>query len=472
MLHPATSLAIVFLLLVFVVGVPGNLVTLIVYLRRARKSSTYVFISFMAISDLLVCLFVPFLIWFMVQLDGNKPNPYLCKCSYFILSSCLTLSFMSSAAVGFDRYVAVCRPLRKRLSVRTSLLISGFCTIFTVVMAVPSFALTKTVDINGTVICRTIDTGYLASFRKITFALTVVSTVMLTLVCYTLVWKYIRRHRKVRNTLKCRPSTASVFAANGQSIATDKMLTSHFVTSTHGRSANTIPSANNYNLKSLSPEVMTRQSARGTEEDNINLAWNRRMDIDERSSETLQGILPNKTSVEPSQVAYHVRTTESNGGYKSEHTSADSHFVTRPPTLSATTKQGSVRSRDSLQRQRTVTFDFQREGKNKAIVQTNVLQRVQSESKRMSFATDLVQRRLTMMLFLATVVSVLTMIPMIVVVLLPGSVIVDAKNVNETLFSFIRFLNIVGVLNTSTNPFIYGLVDKKFRRECRIALRW
>lgn len=182
---------------IFLIGVPGIILVLRVYFKRAKSSGTFVFISFVAIADLIVCLSTPLPAIF-VATAANHPRRIICKTQTGIFVACSVLSLVSSAVVAFDRYVAVCRPYSKRLSVRTSLILSMECFMISLICGVPPIIVADiSSDKYNPVICSRADEVGFATTVAMTTVLCIVifPSIVSTLVFYSLTWKSIRNHR-------------------------------------------------------------------------------------------------------------------------------------------------------------------------------------------------------------------------------------------------------------------------------------
>ncbi|XP_026852394.2 growth hormone secretagogue receptor type 1-like [Electrophorus electricus] len=103
-------------LLVF--GLLGNILTvLVVWLCPQMRSTTYLYLGSMAVSDTLILLLMPLdlykLWWYRPWLLGDA----VCKLSQFLSECCTFSSILHMTALGVERYVAVCFPLKARLLV-------------------------------------------------------------------------------------------------------------------------------------------------------------------------------------------------------------------------------------------------------------------------------------------------------------------------------------------------------------------
>ncbi|XP_076842327.1 growth hormone secretagogue receptor type 1-like [Brachyhypopomus gauderio] len=112
----ATVTALCVPLLVF--GLLGNIVTiLVVWLRPQMRSTLYLYLSSMAVSDILILVLMPLdlykLWWYRPWLLGDA----VCKLSQFVSECCTFSSILHMTALGVERYLAVCFPLRARLLV-------------------------------------------------------------------------------------------------------------------------------------------------------------------------------------------------------------------------------------------------------------------------------------------------------------------------------------------------------------------
>uniref|UniRef100_A0A3B4YBJ8 Growth hormone secretagogue receptor type 1 n=1 Tax=Seriola lalandi dorsalis TaxID=1841481 RepID=A0A3B4YBJ8_SERLL len=93
-------------------GLLGNILTiLVVWLRPHMRSSTYLYLSSMAVSDLLILLLLPldlYKLW--------RPRPWLlgdlaCKLTMFLSECCTFCTILHITFLSLERYMAVCWPI-------------------------------------------------------------------------------------------------------------------------------------------------------------------------------------------------------------------------------------------------------------------------------------------------------------------------------------------------------------------------
>ncbi|XP_033982025.1 growth hormone secretagogue receptor type 1-like [Trematomus bernacchii] len=93
-------------------GLLGNILTiLVVWLRPHMRSSTYLYLSSMAVSDLLILLLLPldlYKLW--------RPSPWYlgdvaCKLTMFLSECCTFCTILHITFLSLERYLAVCWPI-------------------------------------------------------------------------------------------------------------------------------------------------------------------------------------------------------------------------------------------------------------------------------------------------------------------------------------------------------------------------
>uniref|UniRef100_A0A8C7WNM2 G-protein coupled receptors family 1 profile domain-containing protein n=1 Tax=Oryzias sinensis TaxID=183150 RepID=A0A8C7WNM2_9TELE len=93
-------------------GLLGNILTiLVVWLRPHMRSSTYLYLSSMAISDLLILLLLPLDLY---KLWRPRPWPLgdlACKLTMFLSECCTFCTILHITFLSLERYVAVCWPI-------------------------------------------------------------------------------------------------------------------------------------------------------------------------------------------------------------------------------------------------------------------------------------------------------------------------------------------------------------------------
>lgn len=103
------------LLVLMIIGIVGNLLVIIIYKRKFKRSSARVYIICLAVADLAVCIVgIPYhvldLTFLLTYTDQN-----VCKVLSFLIGACTLSSVFILLVVGLDRYLKVCRPLKKQI---------------------------------------------------------------------------------------------------------------------------------------------------------------------------------------------------------------------------------------------------------------------------------------------------------------------------------------------------------------------
>ncbi|KAL7849363.1 hypothetical protein SRHO_G00209860 [Serrasalmus rhombeus] len=115
---PALVAVTVACALLFVVGVVGNLTTIVVVSRyRDMRTTTNLYLRSMALSDLLVFACMPL---DLQRVWRYRPWPLggaVCKLFHFVSECCTHCTALSIAALSVHRYLAVRFPLRAKVSV-------------------------------------------------------------------------------------------------------------------------------------------------------------------------------------------------------------------------------------------------------------------------------------------------------------------------------------------------------------------
>uniref|UniRef100_A0A667WU97 Growth hormone secretagogue receptor type 1 n=1 Tax=Myripristis murdjan TaxID=586833 RepID=A0A667WU97_9TELE len=93
-------------------GLLGNMLTiLVVLLRPHMRSSTYLYLSSMAVSDLLILLLLPLDLY---KLWRPRPWPFgdlACKLTMFLSECCTFSTILHITFLSLERYLAVCWPI-------------------------------------------------------------------------------------------------------------------------------------------------------------------------------------------------------------------------------------------------------------------------------------------------------------------------------------------------------------------------
>ncbi|KAL2097533.1 hypothetical protein ACEWY4_006740 [Coilia grayii] len=102
----------------FLVGVSGNLMTIfIVAKHRDMRTTTNLYLSSMALSDLLIFLCMPLDVYRVWRYRPWYFGDILCKLFQFVSECCTYSTILNITALSVERYFAICFPLRAKVVV-------------------------------------------------------------------------------------------------------------------------------------------------------------------------------------------------------------------------------------------------------------------------------------------------------------------------------------------------------------------
>ncbi|XP_060587618.1 neuropeptide Y receptor type 5-like [Ruditapes philippinarum] len=152
-----TSLQIVFFIfyiIVFLVGISGNLLVVFVVLRKkAMHSITNIYIANLATSDIMMGLFaIPFtpLQFFMKSWIFGE---FLCAFLPMTMSILVYVSTLSCTVIAVLRYFAIVYPLKPKIGRCTCFVIVVFIWFLSMAISWPLDISVKTIIVNDTVLC-------------------------------------------------------------------------------------------------------------------------------------------------------------------------------------------------------------------------------------------------------------------------------------------------------------------------------
>lgn len=101
--------------LLFLVGVAGNVMTILVVSKyRDMRTTTNLYLCSMAVSDLFIFLCMPLDLYRMWRYRPWRFGDALCKLFQFVSESCTYSTILNITALSVERYLAICFPLRAK----------------------------------------------------------------------------------------------------------------------------------------------------------------------------------------------------------------------------------------------------------------------------------------------------------------------------------------------------------------------
>lgn len=219
---------IVILFLFAIVGIIGNILTIIFYGFKIKKTPTFVLILLLAIVDLIVC-FLVFTTVADLCVNIMFTSEILCKCMYFLDHWLMLSSVMILWVISIHRYRRICRPLRRQLTVKTAKVSVVATTMFSMVYCTHVFVIYKPVELNISTsdisipyvighYCTNSDDPDL-KYVLITFHVIDIVSIFFCFITFVFtygnIWRTVRRHNRTATTIQeavpCSSSRKAIY---------------------------------------------------------------------------------------------------------------------------------------------------------------------------------------------------------------------------------------------------------------------
>ena len=130
-----------YLSVVIALGVPGNLLVLLVYMKNGATTSTDWFIIFITLCDFLSSLInVPIYLTFTSGTWRYYGNDIICKLHMFLSQSIVLSSTFLICGLALERYFKICRPNMTKMTRAMSRNMCMVISLIAVVFSIPCFA--------------------------------------------------------------------------------------------------------------------------------------------------------------------------------------------------------------------------------------------------------------------------------------------------------------------------------------------
>lgn len=191
--------------IIFFLGLFGNiLVCYIVYSNKAMQTVTNLFITNLALSDILLCsLCVPFtpLYTFIGRWIFGR---VICHLVPYAQATSVYVSTLTLTAIAIDRYFVILHPLRQRMKLSTCFFILLGIWIFSMLITLPYGICMNVKIVKGVEVCEedwteTVETVF--SFSTLTMQFIVPF--------YIIAYCYFRISRRLNQRVKSKPGTKS-----------------------------------------------------------------------------------------------------------------------------------------------------------------------------------------------------------------------------------------------------------------------
>lgn len=128
-------LGVIFLVILLVIGVFGNVVVIILYSAKFKQGTNYRFyVLFLAVLDTGNCVLgIPWVIVYLLH-PVTFPSDILCRGGLFVTFTFGMTGSYSLSLIAFDRYRKTCCPLKKQLNHKNAKY-SAFAIVATVLLA-------------------------------------------------------------------------------------------------------------------------------------------------------------------------------------------------------------------------------------------------------------------------------------------------------------------------------------------------
>ncbi|XP_041458778.1 D(2) dopamine receptor-like [Lytechinus variegatus] len=446
------ELGIAFRSLIMVAGILGNILIILVYVRKRIRTSTDVFILSLGIADLSVCVAMPLKIF--ASYNRSYTNSGLCKITHYFSLIGTFLSMFLTLCISIDRYFAVCRPLLKKKIVTPSRALKMAVGCLLLAAAVGSVALFSAgIRRAGPVSMCSIHASYVNIIHNYSFLILGLYCVSLFLIILI----YIKIYKTLRNkalslkkwSLRNRPNVSNMRDICGKKVHAPhkRGLLSKLNTFKGIKKVDSLGTR-----EAWKPENATDLHEPGTSGTAGTSSGTAR--TSSGTARTSSGEINANASTSTNQSKYSTDGTLPHPFGLSSDRNIDNDLQrcknnysdqqVPPHEISIIYRSSSHRSKNSCRH-----------------LQGSVLASINEHRKRMK------GNNISKMIFLVTVIYFVTWVPLLVFQCLPATVIMALLTKSEAGFTVVYLLTLALNVNHFINPIVYSFVNVRFRRECK-----
>ncbi|KAL4218165.1 hypothetical protein ACF0H5_022901 [Mactra antiquata] len=431
---------LVFMLIIALVGIPGNGLVCYIYRFQYRNSSSKWFIFFLACVDLVFCCFIIPCDIITLSEQFTFTDPAWCKFVTFTTLWAIFALGLTLVIVTIDRFRKVCKPLGWQINFEKGRILCVCAVSVSFVISLPVFVF---YDIHEFQLHGYDVIASECSFRKSTdefntafiyvlFGMVLFSCALITIcVLYCFIGKEIKQHIQKEKIKRHISLTASMARANDH---VRPVLSLRPISSLFAKRNVRLGGGTQVPVKKTKSANLTAQKKK------VNFGASKSVTIGEVNN----------------VVKFDVATTDQS------NVSQDQPPTSPKPRISseATSSEADDTSKNILSDDDTCDVDFK-------IPKRRLTRAQKTKSKRIRRARA---RKATFSMFLISIAFVLSYLPFLCL-LLARSVISDFDEaMSETERAVYKFFLRSYFLNYAINPFIYGISDSKFRQSCKDVL--
>ena len=422
---------LIFYVLIMSIGLIGNSFVLYVYKFKFKRTSARTYILCLALLDFLVCsIGIPYHVLDLTYIVTYHYTE-LCKALSFLVGSVNLSSVFVLIVIAVDRYLKVCRPLKKQLIDFGDRLACAIAIICAIVISVPNAILygKSTVIHEGLsgVECF-IDDDFAESLFAIAYLgfyfLVFIICILTLIIIYTFICREIYRNQAFQSvaTSQKGQSCCSCRSADDD----DSDIGSDF-SGDHG--------------DTTAMTVMSEVFSEDDKTDQVTQA-----DILEDQEHKAE------------------KVNLMNAGSKQEKNDAVHEALTQRPNTSKTEADSKVESVPSKKKSGGAS---NKSSKHKAVkpLKSNALVRHTTKG-----TSEKHTRKITLMMLTITIVFIISYFPFIMISLADSADVDYWKDMTSSQQIFTDFMLRLYLINNMANAIIYSFWDERFRRECVLII--
>jgi len=494
---------VIFILILVIIGVFGNLHVLYIYYRKFNVSTYRIFVLSLAAIDIIsCCVSMPFEI-------ADELNPYIFKaeiaCKIFrFLNTCLAMATaLMLVVIASERYRRICKPYGNQMTEKQSRywLIGVVC--FAICASLPALYVygRKTIDIPGETIkgseCTWSDSVEGEAIGYIYYAwglLVIIVCMVLLVILYSLVGTHLRTHTiKVQSTIRIKKHRKRSTRRRSRSILGSR------------RKSRNVRSADSKALNDRKTNVTDRTSTqsnpldgRPTQYEIIDDRTKQRNCIAEQSIESKfrrssneasvnKAIITAILSVDKNELNNHLDITPGNINFHNEAKNCKSHNNHNNTPVTENGKRNTLTNKFQLKEPSTEKGQ-NREAKDPAlnhlhcgkgisctdenvIIDPNTVPEIKTISRRggtimrktKTFISDR-EQRITKVLFTITLLFIFSFLPYIIILIVYSADATYEEKLSPTAYVVYLMGLRLYLINNVANSLLYISFDLKFRK--------